>query len=391
MRPGWARFAFLSLAAHVALAGALAAIHPRVASSPPPVSRPTEIALYRPVPSVPRAVAPEPSAPPAQVASLERRRRAEPIERAVQERTTERRVNPSPTPPKGASATAIGIERSIAPPSRIDLFSPRALDGIVRPSASTFGGTTRRLGDGLPPPGTRDVAADREEAAARVDDLVGRLVGHERVESGAVRPRWRDAERRLTETFRPPLALVKQESVGKMFVHQLLRELREGPPPAGKVARAVDASRLNVLGVSDGTNLPSLPQEQQQAMQAAMGRPASWLSTEVEAVIDGAGKIVSLRVVVPSGRRKYDRAVLEAVKQAIKDRGALDEPGPVVTLWAVDASVSVAPPTGVGFTFDESGRLQPGATGVRKYLRFNYPMQQTVKTRVKLLAAYHRR
>jgi hypothetical protein len=134
-----------------------------------------------------------------------------------------------------------------------------------------------------------------------------------------------------------------------------------------------------------------LPQEQQQAMQAAMGRPASWLSTEVEAVIDGAGKIVSLRVVVPSGRRKYDRAVLEAVKQAIKDRGALDEPGPVVTRWAVDASVSVAPPTGVGFTFDESGRLQPGATGVRKYLRFNYPMQQTVKTRVKLLAAYHRR
>jgi hypothetical protein len=46
----------------------------------------------------------------------------------------------------------------------------------------------------------------------------------------------------------------------------------------------------------------------------------------------------------------------------------------------------VSPPTAVGFRFDETGHMNPGAKGWRKYLAPNYPMQQSVVSHVSLVA-----
>jgi len=57
-----------------------------------------------------------------------------------------------------------------------------------------------------------------------------------------------------------------------------------------------------------------------------------------------------------------------------------------VTRWLVDAAVAVAPPTAIGLRCDETGHLNPGATGWRKYLAPTYPLQQSVRSHVSLVA-----
>jgi hypothetical protein len=74
------------------------------------------------------------------------------------------------------------------------------------------------------------------------------------------------------------------------------------------------------------------------------------------------------------------------VEDAIRAGGAPEEHRTVVTRWLVEAALAVAPPTAVGFRFDETGHLNPGATGWRKYLGPTYPLQQTVQSHVSLIA-----
>jgi TonB family protein len=106
---------------------------------------------------------------------------------------------------------------------------------------------------------------------------------------------------------------------------------------------------------------------------------------EVEITVDADGNIVARRVTRPSGRRAFDRTALAAVEDAVRKGGAPDERRPVVTRWVVEAAMAVTPPTGIGFRFDESGALSPGAHGWRKYLQPTYPMQPIVQTHVSLI------
>jgi hypothetical protein len=99
--------------------------------------------------------------------------------------------------------------------------------------------------------------------------------------------------------------------------------------------------------------------------------------------------VASTRVVRTSGKIGLDELAVDAVRRAAGEGGPLDEPGPVTTLWAVEVTVVVTPPDRMGFSFDESGTLKRGATGVRKYVGGGkYPMQEQVRTRVALLAHY---
>jgi TonB family protein len=126
--------------------------------------------------------------------------------------------------------------------------------------------------------------------------------------------------------------------------------------------------------------------EQQMAAQRQTGEPATWWRAEVEGVLDGDGRVVSVKIARPSGRKRFDQEALAAVRRVLIQGGPPDEKEGVVTRWSVSAALAVAPPNSIGFGFDETGRMNPGATGLRKYFSGTYPLKQDVRTKVALLS-----
>ncbi|MCU1283263.1 MAG: TonB family protein [bacterium] len=299
--------------------------------------------------------------------------------------------NPSPTaivPDRRAVRRASAPQRldNAATPERarvIDLFATAAIARAVGALPIDPGGHLRRPTDSAAAAAESEA---RETVAARVRAMVSDGVARERAASGSLPPHWRDIERKLVQTFQPPLEVVKQESVVKTLAHQVLRAWTDGEPRVGTVGRGVDASVQTLPGTPEGLNIRSLPMEQALAIQARWGAPATSLSVEVEVTIDEEGRVTAARVTRPSGRRSFDRNALHAVEDAIRAGGAPDERRSVVTRWLVESSMAVAPPTSIGFRFDESGGLGPGATGWRKYIAPTYPTQQTVQSHVSLVA-----
>jgi len=383
-----ARPLLISLALHGALALVLVRLHGKPADrAPEPIE--IDVRATEPAPRVSPIASPKtgnayplPHAP----ARADRRETANTS-------NLERKRNGAPDLDRSGADAERGGDRATEqhPPSSgraIDLFATGALERAVplAPSAGGgWGGTTRRAGDGRGDPNARDPNADREEAAARVTGWLADSAAENRARSGSVAPRWREAERRVTEGFHPPLDLVKQDDVGKTYAKQVFESWRDGPPKGGDLPRGIDPS-APLPGVSPGANLGGLALDQAVASQQATGRPQGWLRTEVEVVIDEAGRVVSAKVLHPSGRRRYDRAAVDAVTKAIGAGGAPEDKRAVVTRWSVEATLAVAPPTSLGFGFDESGALHPGASGARKYVDGVYPMKQEVKTRVALLS-----
>lgn len=249
---------------------------------------------------------------------------------------------------------------------RVDLF---AADALARAAGATS-----------------SPSDDRETIAGRVHEMIGDGIARERAQSGNVAPHWRDIERKLVREFHPPIGVVKQENVVKALGHQILRAWLDGPPKTGTVPLGIDPSVETLPGTPPGLNLKSLPEAQALAVQARWGEPALWLRVEVEVTIDDEGNVTRARLTRPSGRRMFDRTALAAVEDAIRRGGAPDEHRTVVTRWLVEAAMAVSPPTSVGFRFDETGHLNPGAKSWRKYLAPTYPMQQSVVSHVSLVA-----
>lgn len=373
------RFVALSVALHGMAAFGLT----RLRSAPPtrgPIALEVDVRHEKP-----RPPAPAPKVLPPPIAAIERRPertierrpdRAEERDRDERDRAIE--ANPS-LPPTGPATPERNPDERQRP---IDLFARNALERAVpltAPTGPSWGGTTRRLGDGKPIPGERDAASDRAEAAARIGQFVAEATGAERVRSGRVAPRWRDAERQLTEGFHPPPALVKEADIGRTYVNQMLNTIKRGPPPSAPYERGANPSAEVASGLPDNNPLVrSMALDQQMAAQQATGMAASWTTAEVEAVIGSDGKLESIKITRISGRRKFDQAALEAVRKAVEGRGPLEEGEKrgVVTRWSVSASLTVAPPTSLGFGFDEVTGKVHGA----------YPFKQEVKTKVALLS-----
>ena len=356
-------FVLASVAIHLIGGVALAVLHPRG----------EEKKNTRIIVDVRRREAPPAPAAPAIV------RQPEPV--AVQPPPSRRQPVQPPVRPTHPPVGPIAQPRPIAPPpvapppvnppspqpvTRPDLFNRRAIEmamgqnGAPPLGVRDPGGTTRRAGDGKLAPGQRDGAADKEEAAARLHDMLGEVADGERVASGRVSPRLREAERSLNTIFHPHAELVTDEGTGSSF----LKQWSASRPSGGTVARGEDDSRGGFLGggTANATDTSGLPRTR----------------TEVEVVIAADGSIVSAKVVARSGRRKFDAEALAAVKLALAKGSPVDEKTGVVTRWAVEAWVKVAPPTpSLGFSFDESS----GKVGL------NTPMKSSVQTHVALLSA----
>lgn len=356
----------------------------RIAMQPPAAPRPVERVAIDFETWVAPAPAPAPRPPPpatratfAAATPAHRPARAspraslQPSTRASPGASAEPQPQSQPAPQAEPAPGAAGATGPARHPAPIDLFAPDVIARVVGPP--------------------RARSAEAEQVAGRVHAMVEESLARERAQSGNVAPYWRDIERRLVQEFHPSVGVVKQENRAFALAHQIVRAWLDGPPktpsgPRAPLVGAVDPSIDTLPGTPPGLNFKSLPEEQALAVQARWGAPATWLRVEVEVTIDEEGHIRATRVLKPSGRRLFDRTALGAVEDAIRAGGPPMEHRAVTTRWLVEAAVAVAPPTSIGFRFDETGQLRPGAEGVRKYLAPTYPMQQSVVSHVSLVA-----
>jgi TonB family protein len=266
------------------------------------------------------------------------------------------------TPPPAAPAT---------PPQKVELFpsgiigtiatggTPGVPGGTARPS---WLGRTRRAGDGSGDPNARDASYDREQAAAHVKNTLAELSGQERAQSGNVAPAWRDAERRLDAVFKPARDVVSDDGAAKSWAKAWLNS----KPQGGATPRALDPSR----------ELQNQRYDQLLVGANSTSTGVSWQQTEVEVVVDETGQLLQAKIVKTSGRRRFDEAALEAVRRAMSSQPVKDPKGKSIARWGVSAALSVAGPSSLGFTFDESSGK----------IRGNYPFKKDVLTKIRLLS-----
>lgn len=322
---------------------------PRTPVRPPPSTMPTtprrEESTPPPGPSKPPPTTPAPlSAPPAGPAPAEASPPSGPSEGTP----------PPPVTPQKVELFPSGVIGTIATGG-----TPGTPGGTGKPS---WLGRTRRAGDGSGDPNARDPTYDREQAAAHVRTTLAELAGQERAQSGNVAPAWRDAERRLDTVFKPPRELVSDDNAAKAWAKAWLNS----KPQGGATPRALDASR----------DLKNQPYDQLLVGANSTSTGVSWSQTEVEVVVDETGQLVQAKIVKTSGRRRFDEAALEAVRRAMSSQPVKDPHGKSVARWGVSAALSVAGPSSLGFTFDESSGK----------VRGNYPFKKDVLTKIRLLS-----
>jgi len=281
----------------------------------------------------------------------------------------------------GARPEAASVEKpgaAASPPERasVELFP----DGVIAAQSAvkpSWGGRTRRAGDPPEPGGREDEAA---RVGARVDALLGRARGEREVAGGRVDPAWRDLERAIDATFRPPADAISSDSALTALAKQFRNVAIGGATPRG-----VDPSRAAEPGVFIA--------EQIAASQRAIAEPAEWRTSEITVELGDDGRLLEARIALGSGRAALDRQALEAVRRALARRPLRDPRGHVTARFSVEAAVAVTPPgvaplvdpvsgkvlgagVGLGFKFDESlGKFE-----------VDVPFRKQVRTRVRLVA-----
>jgi hypothetical protein len=276
-----------------------------------------------------------------------------------------------------------------------ELFPPAVLAEAAR---STSGPRTARPTE---PSSTGAGAGRADDVGARVQGWLADDTARARTEGGHVAPVWRDVERALVQGFKPPVAVVHDLPDGagarlgdrlKTFARQnlavMLRGedgLRRGVEPGATIVeapigRSIDPSQQSFYGVPEGMNLRAMPLEQQRAVVAATGEPASWLHAEVEITVDDEGAVVAARVAVPSGRRRFDRYALAEVQARV----AGVRHAAATTRWAIEAGYAVSRPDSFGITFDLNALFDRAS---RRKIGLQWPLSDQVRTRVSLLWA----
>jgi TonB family protein len=262
-------------------------------------------------------------------------------------------------------------------PGKVDLFP---------------GGVLQRFAGASPGPRVSDHPGGAP--GERVERWAQEAAAEARTRSGQVDHVWRVVERELAGGYHPPAEVVheKPDRRGarvadrlRSWVQQLAAATVRGPPSTPNLPgshadhtpayRSIDPSQENFVGTPAGLNLRAGAFGQQQAAAAASDSPARWLSVEIEVTTDEDGSVREARVVVPSGRRAFDRHALAAVQEAVARGGTRA----AVSRWQVEAGYSIAHIDSVGLTFDENALFDRGAR-----LKGRYPLQENVETRVTL-------
>jgi TonB family protein len=382
----------ISLALHALLLALWSAARPPPRVAWPSSSTPIEVTLTEPAPPPdPRAS----SARPALVIASTTHPSRDATRPPRDAEQPPRDVDAAPKTAAAASTPALAVMQgtSVPPddspstplPRGVDLFAAGALSSSLPPTRPSWGGTTRRAGDGSPPPGTRTAADDRA-AGERIAGFLGEIQAAERVRAGRVPPAWRDVERGIASEYHPTPAAVTDESRWKTLARQwFTAEPHSAPTPRG----------YDVM--NDHDRPYDFRAAQIAACQQAAAEPRGWRRTEVLVEVDADGVLRDAHVVMPSGRAALDRAALAAVRGAVArhpPRATCATPGcRVRTRWAVEAAVRVQPPNIAPVVNPVSGHLEGAMAPLvsfefdetRGIGKVSYPFRRDVSTRVSLV------
>jgi TonB family protein len=279
------------------------------------------------------------------------------------------------------------------PRAPIDLFP----DGVLQSSAGgvpapSYGGTTRRLGDGGPVPGAdRSQEELRGEATRRVRGWLGDARGEANARSGAVDPIWRDVERGIAARFSPTAEAITSKTGLQTFFDQLRhhQDPSGGPPP-----RINQPGGRGEPGNGRLAEINELRREQIAALQDAWN-PAVYQRVEIEVDLSADGQILDVRVSFTSGRSALDRTALDAVRRALAERPLRDKHGAVTARYAVEASVHIDAPKLTPIMGDNTARIEGlmlpplfsfSFDESRRKFEYDYPFKKRIKTRVFLLS-----
>jgi len=139
---------------------------------------------------------------------------------------------------------------------------------------------------------------------------------------------WSRLRRAVETRFHPTRSMITEDGRPMATARQVARmpEVRLGPP---------------------GRQLPPdevTKQEAHEALQRAYDKPASMRAVEMATTTDEKGRIVSMKVVIPSGSQRFDDAAVEAVRDALAEY-PLEETGrPLIMRWRIRGAYGVALP-----------------------------------------------
>lgn len=298
-------------------------------------------------------------------------------EHRAQRATTTRAASP----PLRAAPSAEAAAPALTPPSApADLFPSALLQELAT--------------HGARPPSPAAGPGDRDTPAGWLDDAAAGA----RTRSGQVDHVWRQIERELVQSFKPPIAAVHDDP--RRGIDRFGNRLRSlFGQSAAMVARgdeglrhpvepgshaigfgpggSIDLSKQGFPGIPEGINLRAMPLAQQQASAAATNDPERWLTVEIEISVDGEGRVSGARVVVPSGRRAFDRYALAAVR----NRVAGAAPPSTLSRWICRAGYAVSRIDSVQLKFDVMMLFDKK---MRDQLALQYAGKQRVETDVSL-------
>jgi TonB family protein len=220
--------------------------------------------------------------------------------------------------------------------------------------------------------------ADRERTtvAARVQRWLDNAARNDNTSSGRVPPEWRDVERHLERIFRPAASIITDEKPGRLLSRQLLsaQQPNSGPTPLGSPPQWEDLATSRL--------------DQNYAVRDAYNRPRDWLRAEIVVRVDGAGHLVDATVAVPSGRRTFDNAALEAVRRAVEN-GSTPAGGELVEVhWAVEGAVAVTLPAVGVDAYPTTGSPTTPMLGLQGLFDRSALPSLQVRTRITLLSIH---
>jgi TonB family protein len=346
-----------ALALHGLAAALLALVRvPATVSVPPP--RVIELALMerpRPPAPPPLAIVTAIAPPPRQRSRARVTATPEPLTMAQP-----RALEPPPSEPATSrlQMRAPAVEPGKGPVAPPELFPTGVLQELA---AKNLGPPPWARAPAASPKNDRDRDHDRDTPGAWADDAAAEA----RTRSGQVDPVWRDIERSLVQSFKPPIDVVHDLPRSKLarFGDRLRSFTNQA---AGVVARGeeglrhpvepgahdlgfgaggyIDPGQQGFQGLPEGLNYRSMAFAQQQAVAAASAEPARWLVVEIEITVDAAGKVTRARVAFPSGRRAFDRYALHLVEEQV----AKGTPPSSLSRWLCKAGYAVARPDAIG-------------------------------------------
>ncbi len=233
-----------------------------------------------------------------------------------------------------------------------------------------------------PPPADDPVElSEHDRVKERIDGYFHNLLARQRARRGNVDPGWTYLAQRMEHYWTPDFSQVHDSEITEISGPWLRRTVWNWLGGWYENAARTDGYGFEPEEQDPYLTVDTSMLDVQLAAFQDEGYGAK-VTTIVEVKVDAGGQLQA-RLFETSGHPGFDRAVMQGVRQAIKNPDDDDlPPGPSRSLYAMSARYAILPPLPVvGFAFDFQ----------LDYFELLYPLKKMVFGQAKLLAVYRQK